>query len=110
MVNDSQPVFVLESIRKDKALQAGDRGKAIAQLAEESGEYQPRTDGTLRGLIASMDAAGIGASVVANMGTSIIQPGPPARTRASSEVLATPAIGGGLVVAWVLEQIFRPGK
>jgi hypothetical protein len=43
--------------------------QAVEKLAEESGEYQPRTDGTLGGLIASMDAAGIAASVVANIAT-----------------------------------------
>jgi len=43
--------------------------QALASLAEDSGEYQPRTDGTLKGLLASMDHAGIGASVVANIAT-----------------------------------------
>jgi predicted TIM-barrel fold metal-dependent hydrolase len=43
--------------------------QAIERLAEESGEYQPKTDGTLGGLLASMDRADISASVVANIAT-----------------------------------------
>jgi hypothetical protein len=43
--------------------------QAVEALAEESGEYRPRTDGTLRGLLASMDRAGIAQSVVANVAT-----------------------------------------
>lgn len=43
--------------------------QALATLAEDSGEYVPRTDGTLRGLLASMDHAGIDMSVVANIAT-----------------------------------------
>jgi hypothetical protein len=43
--------------------------QAVAALAEESGEYVPRTDGTLKGLLASMDHAGISVSVVANIAT-----------------------------------------
>ena len=43
--------------------------QAVAALAEESGDYIPRTDGTLKGLLASMDAAGIAVSVVANIAT-----------------------------------------
>lgn len=43
--------------------------QAIERLAEESGEYQPLTDGTLKGLLGSMDRAGIDASVVANIAT-----------------------------------------
>jgi predicted TIM-barrel fold metal-dependent hydrolase len=43
--------------------------RAVAALAEESGEYVPRTDGTLQGLLASMDQAGISLSVVANIAT-----------------------------------------
>ena len=43
--------------------------QAVAKLAEESGEYQPRTDGTLSGLLVSMDSAGIATSVVANIAT-----------------------------------------
>ncbi len=50
--------------------------QAIEKLAEESGEYRPRTDGTLRGLIASMDRAAIGASVVANIATRPAQTAP----------------------------------
>ena len=42
---------------------------ALASLAEHSGEYQPCTDATLCGLLASMDRAGIGLSVVANIAT-----------------------------------------
>jgi len=43
--------------------------RAVAALAEESGDYVPRTDGTLKGLLASMDEAGIALSVVANIAT-----------------------------------------
>ncbi len=43
--------------------------QAIDRLAEESGAYQPKTDGTLHGLLASMDGAGISLSVVANIAT-----------------------------------------
>jgi hypothetical protein len=43
--------------------------QAVAALAEESGEYVPRTDGTLKGLLASMAHAGISVSVVANIAT-----------------------------------------
>ena len=43
--------------------------QALASLAEDSGEYIPRTDGTLKGLLASMNHAGISASVVANIAT-----------------------------------------
>lgn len=43
--------------------------QAIKQLAEESGEYRPMTDGTLQGLIASMDKAGVRTSIVANIAT-----------------------------------------
>ena len=43
--------------------------QALATLAEDSGEYQPRTDGTLSGLLASMDHAGIRSSVLANIAT-----------------------------------------
>lgn len=43
--------------------------QAVGQLAEESGEYRPRTDGTLAGLLASMDRAGISMSLVANIAT-----------------------------------------
>ena len=47
--------------------------QALATLAEDSGEYLPRTDGTLSGLLTSMDAAGIGMSVVANIATKPAQ-------------------------------------
>ena len=50
--------------------------QAIEKLAEESGEYRPKTDGTLRGLIASMDRAGISSSVVANIATRPAQSRP----------------------------------
>lgn len=43
--------------------------QAVARLAEESGEYQPKTDGTLKSLLASMDKADIALSVVANIAT-----------------------------------------
>ena len=43
--------------------------QTIERLAEESGEYRPKTDGTLLGLLASMDQAGISLSVVANIAT-----------------------------------------
>jgi predicted TIM-barrel fold metal-dependent hydrolase len=43
--------------------------QAVDALARESGEYQPRTDGTLSALLASMDSAGIAASLVANIAT-----------------------------------------
>lgn len=43
--------------------------QAVAALAEESGEYRPRTGGTMAALLASMDAAGIAKSVVANIAT-----------------------------------------
>jgi hypothetical protein len=47
--------------------------QAVERLAEESGEYRPRTDGTLAGLLSSMDKAGIGASLVANIATKPAQ-------------------------------------
>jgi predicted TIM-barrel fold metal-dependent hydrolase len=43
--------------------------QAIETLAKDAGDYQPRTDGTLAGLLASMDRARIAASVVANIAT-----------------------------------------
>ncbi len=43
--------------------------QAVEALAAESGSYRPRADGTLKGLLASMDRAGIGLSVVANIAT-----------------------------------------
>ncbi len=49
---------------------------AVEALAKESGEYRPHTDGTLGALVASMDKAGISASLVANIATK------PAQTQA----------------------------
>ena len=49
---------------------------ALEALAKESGDYRPRTDGTLAGLLASMDRAGINTSVVANIATKPTQPLP----------------------------------
>ncbi len=43
--------------------------QAVEALARESGEYQPHTDGTLSALLASMDTAGISASLVASIAT-----------------------------------------
>jgi predicted TIM-barrel fold metal-dependent hydrolase len=43
--------------------------QALATLAEESGEYRPRTDGTLKALLESMDSAGVRTSIVANIAT-----------------------------------------
>lgn len=43
--------------------------RALQSLSEHSGPYKPCTDGTLRGLIESMDRAGIGLSVVASIAT-----------------------------------------
>lgn len=43
--------------------------QAVEALASESGEYRPRTDGTLSALLQSMDNAGISASLVANIAT-----------------------------------------
>jgi hypothetical protein len=50
--------------------------QAIATLAGESGEYQPRTDGTLKGLLSSMDNAAISLSLVANIATKPAQAAP----------------------------------
>lgn len=50
--------------------------QALDALAADSGAYQPRTDGTLAGLIASMKTAGISASLVANIATKPNQMGP----------------------------------
>lgn len=50
--------------------------QAIQALAEDSGEYRPRTDGTLDGLLGSMDRAGIALSVVANIATRPAQARP----------------------------------
>ncbi len=46
---------------------------ALALLSEDSGEYKPCTDGTLKGLLASMDAAGIRTSIVSNIATKPTQ-------------------------------------
>lgn len=43
--------------------------QALDALSQTTGEIRPRTDGTLGGLLASMDRAGIGASVVASIAT-----------------------------------------
>ena len=50
--------------------------QAVDALAADSGEYRPKTDGTLRGLIDSMDRAGISASLVANIATKPTQTAP----------------------------------
>lgn|SRR5574337_523966 len=47
--------------------------QAVETLAAESGEYRPRTDGTLSALLASMDRAGISASLTANIATKPAQ-------------------------------------
>ena len=43
--------------------------RALQALSEHSGPYKPCTDGTLKGLLKSMDRAGIGLSVVASIAT-----------------------------------------
>ncbi len=43
--------------------------QAMDALAAESGEYRPCTDGTLQGLLDSMERAGIAASLVASIAT-----------------------------------------
>ncbi len=43
--------------------------RALKALSEHSGPYKPCTDGTLGGLLESMDRAGIGLSVVASIAT-----------------------------------------
>ncbi len=43
--------------------------QALDALAAESGDYKPRTDGTLKGLLDSMERAGISLSLVANIAT-----------------------------------------
>ncbi len=50
--------------------------RAIQQLADNSGTYRPKTDGTTRGLLASMDAAGIDLAFVANIATRPEQAAP----------------------------------
>jgi uncharacterized protein len=44
-------------------------GKAIANLAKQTGPYQPFTDGTIKGLLSSMDEAGIASAFVLNVAT-----------------------------------------
>ncbi len=46
---------------------------AMDALAAESGEYRPKTDGTMRGLLESMERANISASLVANIATKTSQ-------------------------------------
>lgn len=48
-------------------------GNAIDLLSEHSGKYRPHTDGTLAGLLRSMDKAGISLSVVSNIATKPAQ-------------------------------------
>jgi predicted TIM-barrel fold metal-dependent hydrolase len=43
--------------------------QAMDALAADSGKYRPQTDGTLKGLLASMQRANISASLVANIAT-----------------------------------------
>lgn len=50
--------------------------QAVDFLAEDSGKYRPMTDGTLGGLLRSMDNAGIAKSVVANIATKPSQSAP----------------------------------
>ncbi len=47
--------------------------QAMDGLAADSGDYRPRTDGTLRGLLDSMTRANISASLVANIATKPAQ-------------------------------------
>ncbi len=47
--------------------------QTMETLATESGHYRPRTDGTLQGLLDSMNRAGISASLVANIATKPAQ-------------------------------------
>ena len=49
--------------------------RAVARLAENaaSSGYRPNTDGTVAGLLASMDAAGVDRSVVCNIATNAAQ-------------------------------------
>ena len=47
--------------------------QAMDALAAESGDYRPRTDGTLQGLLDSMKRANIAASLVANIATKPAQ-------------------------------------
>jgi predicted TIM-barrel fold metal-dependent hydrolase len=50
--------------------------KAMAALLAESGDYKAYTNGTLSGLIRSMDASGIRTSVIANIATKPSQAAP----------------------------------
>ena len=50
--------------------------QAVEALTRESGEYRPYTDGTRSALLASMDKAGIGLSLVANIATKPAQMAP----------------------------------
>jgi predicted TIM-barrel fold metal-dependent hydrolase len=50
--------------------------KALAALAEHSGDYIPHTDGRISGLLASMDAAGIDAAFIASIATKPSQAEP----------------------------------
>lgn len=47
--------------------------QAMDALAAESGDYRPRTDGTLQGLLDSMTRANISASLVSNIATKPAQ-------------------------------------
>jgi hypothetical protein len=47
--------------------------QAMESLAAHSGDYRPRTDGTMQGLLDSMKRAGISASLVANIATKPAQ-------------------------------------
>ncbi len=46
---------------------------ALEKLSEHSGPYRPRTDGTAKGLLQSMDRASVALSVVANIATKPTQ-------------------------------------
>lgn len=47
--------------------------RAIMSLAENSGDYQPTTDGTVIGLLSSMDKAGVETAWIANIATKPAQ-------------------------------------
>ncbi len=47
--------------------------EALKRLSEHSGPYSPKTNGTLSGLLSSMDHAGVELSVVANIATKPTQ-------------------------------------
>lgn len=63
--------------------------RAVQQLADNSGTYRPKTDGTTRGLLASMDEAGVDLSFVANIATRPEQAGP---ILAWSQEIASPRL------------------